>query len=131
MSWTVGELARLAGVTVPAVHLRRQHRLLRDRLERTRATVAAVEKEMEARQMGISLTPEERFELFGDGFSEEYEREAEERWGDTDACQGGGGGKRGPSPPPRHADVADRRRRRPFLPGAQTRMSSSPCIMPS
>ncbi|MFD2092682.1 MerR family transcriptional regulator [Blastococcus deserti] len=69
----------------PAVHLRRQHRLLRDRLKRTAAMVAAVEKEMEARQMGISLTPEERFELFGDGFSEEYEREAEERWGDTEA----------------------------------------------
>ena len=56
----------------PAEHLRRQHRLLRDRLERTSAMVAAVEKEMEARAMGISLTPEERFELFGNGFSEEY-----------------------------------------------------------
>jgi MerR family transcriptional regulator, thiopeptide resistance regulator len=144
MSWTVGELARLAGVTVrtlhhydriglvqpgnrtpagyrsydvrdldrlqqvlvyrelgfpleevatllddpdadPAEHLRRQHRLLRDRLERTQAMVAAVEKEMEARQMGISLTPEERFELFGDWLPEEYEAEAEERWGDTEA----------------------------------------------
>ena len=144
MSWTVGELARLAGVTVrtlhhydrigllqpgdrspagyrrydvhdldrlqqvlvyrelgfpleevatllddpdadPAAHLRRQHRLLRDRLERTRAMVAAVEKEMEARQMGISLTAEEKFELFGENYSEDYEREAEERWGDTEA----------------------------------------------
>ena len=35
--------------------------------------------------MGISLTPEEKFELFGEGYSEEYEREAEERWGDTEA----------------------------------------------
>jgi MerR family transcriptional regulator, thiopeptide resistance regulator len=69
----------------PAAHLRRQHRLLRERLERTQAMVAAVEKEMEARAMGISLTPEERFELFGDGFSEEYQAEAEERWGDTEA----------------------------------------------
>ena len=34
---------------------------------------------------GTDLTPEERRELFGDGFSEEYAREAEERWGDTDA----------------------------------------------
>jgi DNA-binding transcriptional MerR regulator len=144
MSWTVGELARLAGVTVrtlhhydriglvrpsertaagyrsydvhdldrlqqvlvyrelgfpleevatllddpdadPAAHLRRQHRLLRERLERTQAMVAAVEKEMEARQMGISLTPEERFELFGDGFSDDHQAEAEERWGDTEA----------------------------------------------
>jgi MerR family transcriptional regulator, thiopeptide resistance regulator len=69
----------------PAEHLRRQHRLLLDRLERTRAVVAAVEKEMEARQMGISLTPEEKFELFGENYSEDYEREAEERWGDTEA----------------------------------------------
>ena len=69
----------------PSAHLRRQHRLLRDRLERTQAMVAAVEKEMEARAMGISLTPEERFELFGDGFSDEYQAEAEERWGNTEA----------------------------------------------
>jgi DNA-binding transcriptional MerR regulator len=69
----------------PAVHLRRQHRLLRERIERTEAMVAAVEKEMEARSMGISLTPEEKFELFGEGYSEDYEAEAEERWGDTEA----------------------------------------------
>jgi DNA-binding transcriptional MerR regulator len=69
----------------PAAHLRRQHALLRDRLERTRAVLAALEKEMEARSMGISLTPEERFEIFGPDSSEEHEREAEQRWGDTDA----------------------------------------------
>src|SRR3712207_7171127 len=40
---------------------------------------------MEARQMGISLTPEEKFELFGDWLPEEYEAEAEQRWGDTEA----------------------------------------------
>ena len=69
----------------PEAHLRRQHRLLRDRLQRTQAMVAAVEKEMEARSMGISLTPEEKFEIFGEGYSEDYEREAEERWGETEA----------------------------------------------
>ncbi|MGY1709661.1 MerR family transcriptional regulator [Geodermatophilus sp. SYSU D00758] len=69
----------------PAEHLRRQHRLLLDRLERTRAMVAAVEKEMEARQMGIALTPEERFEVFGEHDPARYEAEAEERWGDTEA----------------------------------------------
>jgi MerR family transcriptional regulator, thiopeptide resistance regulator len=69
----------------PAEHLRRQHRLLQDRLERTRAMVAAVEKEMEARAMGISLTPEERFEVFGEHDPAQYEAEAEERWGDTEA----------------------------------------------
>jgi DNA-binding transcriptional MerR regulator len=69
----------------PAEHLRRQHRLLRDRLERTLAMVAAVEKEMEARAMGINLTPEERFEVFGEHDPAQYEAEAEERWGETDA----------------------------------------------
>jgi len=69
----------------PADHLRRQHRLLRDRLERTTAMVAAVEKEMEARSMGIALTPEERFEVFGDWLPEEYAAEAEEKWGETEA----------------------------------------------
>jgi MerR family transcriptional regulator, thiopeptide resistance regulator len=69
----------------PAAHLRRQHRLLRDRLERTSAMVAAVEKEMEARHMGIALTPEERFEVFGEHDPAQYEAEVQERWGDTDA----------------------------------------------
>ncbi len=34
---------------------------------------------------GIKLTKEEQKELFGEGFSEEYEQEAEQKWGDTDA----------------------------------------------
>ncbi len=69
----------------PVEHLRRQHRLLLDRLDRTSAMVAAVEKEMEARNMGIDLTPEERFEAFGDWLPEEYAIEAEQRWGETEA----------------------------------------------
>lgn len=47
--------------------------------------VAAVEKEMEAFTMGIQLTPEEKFEIFGPTYSEDYEVEAEQRWGDADA----------------------------------------------
>ena len=69
----------------PGEHLRRQHALLQGRLERTRAMVAAVEKEMEARSMGISLTPEERFEVFGERDPAQYEAEVQERWGETDA----------------------------------------------
>jgi DNA-binding transcriptional MerR regulator len=71
----------------PAAHLRRQHRLLRERIERAQAMVAAVEKEMEAEQMGISLTPEERFEIFGEHDPEQYQAEVEERWGETEAYQ--------------------------------------------
>ena len=69
----------------PEAHLRRQHALLRDRLERTSAMVAAVEKEMEARAMGMSLTPEEKFEVFGEFDPDQYEEEVQERWGETDA----------------------------------------------
>jgi hypothetical protein len=47
--------------------------------------VAAVEKEMEARAVGINLTPEERFEVFGEHDPSQYAAEAEERWGETDA----------------------------------------------
>ena len=67
-------------------HLRRQHRLLREQIEHRRDLLAAIEKEMEARAMGISLTPEEQFEIFGsDRFTGEYAAEAEERWGETEA----------------------------------------------
>jgi DNA-binding transcriptional MerR regulator len=69
----------------PEAHLRRQHALLRNRLERTSAMVAAVEKEMEARAMGISLTPEERFEVFGEHDPAQYEAEVSRRWGETEA----------------------------------------------
>ncbi len=68
-------------------HLRRQHRLLRERITRDTELVAAIEKEMEARQMGISLTPEERFEVFGDDYREDWQDEAHQRWGETDAWQ--------------------------------------------
>ena len=35
--------------------------------------------------MGISLTPQERFEVFGHWLPQEYEAEAEQRWGGTEA----------------------------------------------
>jgi DNA-binding transcriptional MerR regulator len=66
-------------------HLRRQHRLLRERRARDSALLGAIETEMEARKMGIALTPEEQFEIFGTDKFAEYAEEAEQRWGDTDA----------------------------------------------
>jgi DNA-binding transcriptional MerR regulator len=68
-----------------AAHLRRQHRVLRERIERLERMVTAVETMMEAEQMGISLTPEERFEVFGDFEPKTHEQETADRWGDTDA----------------------------------------------
>jgi hypothetical protein len=47
--------------------------------------VRAIDRAMEAEMTGIRLTPQEQRELFGEGFSEEYAAEAEQRWGDTEA----------------------------------------------
>ena len=74
--------------TDTADHLRRQHELLRRRIGRLEEMASAVERMLEAHQMGISLTPEERFEVFGDVDEKQwtdYADEAERRWGGTDA----------------------------------------------
>jgi DNA-binding transcriptional MerR regulator len=68
-----------------ASHLRRQHRLLRERIARLEHIVRSIEKTIEAQQMGISLTPEERLEVFGDFDPDRHEEEARERWGGTDS----------------------------------------------
>ncbi|WP_210593320.1 MerR family transcriptional regulator [Streptomyces sp. GESEQ-35] len=69
----------------PRAHLRRQHELLTVRIEKLQKMASAVEQAMEARKMGINLTPEEKFEVFGDVDPDQYEDEVQERWGDTDA----------------------------------------------
>ncbi|MDG4808071.1 MerR family transcriptional regulator [Micromonospora sp. WMMD1120] len=68
-----------------AAHLRRQHELLTVRIKRLQEMVTAIEFAMEAGKLNIQLTPEERFEVFGDFRPEDYEAETEQRWGDTDA----------------------------------------------
>jgi MerR family transcriptional regulator, thiopeptide resistance regulator len=71
--------------TDPLDHLRRQHRLLVARVARLQRVVTAVERQMEAREMGINLDPHETVEVFGDEDPARHAAEAEERWGDTDA----------------------------------------------
>jgi len=65
-------------------HLRRQERLVRERIVRLEEMVAAIHLMMEAEQMTVQLTPEERFELFGEFDLERHAEEAKERWGDTE-----------------------------------------------
>jgi DNA-binding transcriptional MerR regulator len=69
----------------PVDHLRRQHRVLTDRIAELERMVRAIEKTMEARKMGMNLTPQELFEVFGDVEIGGYQEEAEQRWGETDA----------------------------------------------
>lgn len=69
----------------PVAHLRAQHALVSARIERLRRQLTAIERTMEARQMGIQLDPEEMFEVFGEHDPSAHEAEVEQRWGDTEA----------------------------------------------
>ncbi|MEU8919115.1 MULTISPECIES: MerR family transcriptional regulator [Streptomyces] len=71
--------------TDPQQHLRRQHDLLTERIGKLQKMAAAVEHAMEARKMNVRLTPEEKFEVFGDFDPDEHAAEVEERWGHTEA----------------------------------------------
>ena len=75
--------------TTAEAHLRRQRELVQSRVERLQGLLETIDKELEGLGMGIDLTPEERFEVFGDlpefDKLDEYSAEAEQRWGDTDA----------------------------------------------
>ena len=68
-------------------HLRRQRELLTERIARLQRMVAAVERELEVEEMGSRMTPEERFEVWGDFNPDDYAAEAEEKWGGTRAFE--------------------------------------------
>lgn len=54
-------------------HLRRQRRLLEQRRDHLIGLLAALDRELEARRTGVSLTPEEQLEIFGtDRFAERF-----------------------------------------------------------
>jgi DNA-binding transcriptional MerR regulator len=71
--------------TDPVSHLQRQRALLRERIDRLDAMVAAIDRETEALMKGYNLTAEEKLEVFGDFDPDQYDDEARERWGETDA----------------------------------------------
>lgn len=76
------------GATDPrasAEHLRRQRAAVLHRLDELRELVTAIDTALEATMNDRPATREEMKELFGDGFSDEYEKEAQQRWGETDA----------------------------------------------
>lgn len=86
LGFSLDQIAELLdGETDALEHLHRQHALLREEAGRVQQMIATLEKTMEARQMGINLTPDELFEVFGEHDPTEHADEARERWGDTDA----------------------------------------------
>lgn len=77
--------ALLRGEAPAAEHLRRQRAALLERIDELSGLVAAVDKALEREMNNQPATTADLKELFGDGFDESYQTEAEERWGDTDA----------------------------------------------
>jgi len=80
------EIATLLDGDEDAVdHLRRQRATVMSRLDELRELVSAIDRALEREMNDQPATPEDLKELFGDGFEDEYQQEAEQRWGETDA----------------------------------------------
>lgn len=75
----------LDGQGTASEHLRRQREAVLTKLDELTELVTAIDAALEAEMNDRPATTEELKDLFGDGFSDEYQAEAEERWGDTDA----------------------------------------------
>ncbi len=80
----IGELLDADGAQV-VDHLRRQRDLVTDRLAQMTSLVDAIDHALEVEMNDQPATTEDLKQLFGDGYDEEYQAEAQERWGDTDA----------------------------------------------
>ncbi|WP_028131097.1 MerR family transcriptional regulator [Serinicoccus marinus] len=69
-------------------HLRRQRSAITDRIGELTELVRSIDAAMESEMSGYQITREEQREIFGDNFTDnfdDYQAEAEQRWGDTDA----------------------------------------------
>jgi DNA-binding transcriptional MerR regulator len=77
--------AVLDGDGTPEEHLRRQRDAVVNRLDELTELVTAIDRALEREMEQRPATTEDLKEIFGDGFSDEYQAEAEERWGDSDA----------------------------------------------
>ena len=77
--------ALLDGEGTAEEHLRRQRDAVVSRLGELQRLVTAIDRALEREMEQRPATTEELKELFGDGFREEYQEEAQERWGETDA----------------------------------------------
>ncbi len=77
--------ALLDGDGTAEEHLRRQRDAVVSRLGELEQLVTAIDRALESEMNDKPVTREDLKELFGDGFSDEYEAEAQQRWGESDA----------------------------------------------
>ncbi|ARF55740.1 MerR family transcriptional regulator [Streptomyces gilvosporeus] len=69
-------------------HLRARHRLLTEQIAKLQRLVEVAEQAMEVQQTGVRLTPEERFEVFGEiAFDLSYATEAQLKWRHSEGHQ--------------------------------------------
>ncbi len=71
--------------TDPVEALLSERLRIADRIERLRIIAGMIDDTIAANRRGITMTPEEKLSVFGDFDPAEYEEEAKERWGDTEA----------------------------------------------
>lgn len=64
--------------------LRRQRRLLDERIVRLRQMADAVDQVLASRTTGTTLSARQQAEIFGQGWREDWAEEARERWGESD-----------------------------------------------
>jgi MerR family transcriptional regulator, thiopeptide resistance regulator len=62
-----------------------QRELLAEKTAHLDSMIASIDKAIDASQKGIAMDAKDMFEVFGDEDPTQYEDEARERWGDTDA----------------------------------------------
>lgn len=83
----LGEIAEMLDGADERTHLLRQREMLRDRRDGVDRMLAAVEDLLAETESGVYTgpVPAERVrEILGNGWDPDYQREAEERWGDTE-----------------------------------------------
>ncbi|GAA4889058.1 MerR family transcriptional regulator [Streptomyces coeruleoprunus] len=66
-------------------HLRERHRQLNEQIMKLHRLVEVAERAMEVRRTGVELSPQERFEVFGEiAFDLSYATDAHLKWGDSE-----------------------------------------------
>lgn len=83
----VAALLRGEGSTVE--HLQRQRIAVMDKVAELSELADAIDRALEREMSGQPASNDDLKDIFGDSFGEEYNAEAQERWGDTDAWKQG------------------------------------------
>ncbi|MFC7401675.1 MerR family transcriptional regulator [Citricoccus sp. GCM10030269] len=65
--------------------LERQRELVEEKITELTRLLSALDTALEKDMDAIRLTEDEKRELFGEGFNDDYAAEAQDRWGDTEA----------------------------------------------